>query len=92
MVVDSDSRGLEADTFGGSSKFARKTDGTGPRSGVLLPESVEGPDLAREREGELGLIVEARGDNVVRRTGAIATGSLVRGLGFEVDAVGCAGF
>jgi hypothetical protein len=92
MAVGSGPWGLEVDALAGSGEFARKTDGAGLLSGVLQPRNAEGPDLAREREGELGVTVEMGGNNVVCRTGAVATGGLVRGLCFEVDAVGRPGF
>jgi hypothetical protein len=91
VVVGSGPWGLEVATFAGSGVLVRKTDGAGGLSDVLALRSAEGPDLARERDGEPGATVEKGGDSVVYRTVAVATDSLLGGLSFEVDAVGCAG-
>ncbi len=66
--------GMEAGAFTGSSVFARKTDEEGCRfSGVLRPRSVEGPDVARRRDGEVAGTAEVDGDDLVYRARA-ATG------------------
>ena len=67
--------GVEVGAFTGSRGFAWKTDEEARRfSGVLWPRSVEGPDIARERDGELGGTTEVESDDLEYRTGAATRG------------------
>jgi|SRR5712671_1518728 len=66
---------LEVDAFGRSGVFAWKMDEDRRRfSGVLRPSRVEGPDFARERDGEVDGAAEVEGDNVVYCAGATTAG------------------
>jgi hypothetical protein len=70
VVIGKVSWGLKA----GPSVFARKTDEEACSfSGVLRPRSVEGPEIARERDGEVDVAGKAESDGLVYRAGA-ATG------------------
>jgi hypothetical protein len=75
VVIGTGSWGLEAGTFAGSSVFARKTDEEACSfSGVLRPRSVEGPDIARERDGGVDGTAMAESDDLVYRAGAATRG------------------
>ena len=74
VVIGTGSWGLEAGAFAGSSVFARNTDEEACSfSGVLRPRSVEGPDIARERDGGVDGTAMEESDDLVYRAGA-ATG------------------
>jgi hypothetical protein len=67
--------GLKAGAFAGSSVLARKTDDEACSfSGVLRPRSVEGPDIARERDGGVDGSAKVGGDDLVYRAGAATRG------------------
>jgi hypothetical protein len=66
---------MEADALAGSSIFAWKTDEEACWfSGVLRPRSVEGPDIARERDGGVDGTAEVESDDLVYRAGAATRG------------------
>jgi len=93
MATGVGSWNMEVDAFAGSGVFARKTDGAGRLSGVLRPRSAEGPDIARERDGEVDETGAVDDDRLVCCTGAVTRGCWVTGLFcLELDAGGCAGF
>jgi hypothetical protein len=75
MAPGMGSWGLKVGAFAGSSGFAWKTDEEARRfSGVLRARSVEGPDIVRERDGEVDGTAEAEGDVLVCRAGAATIG------------------
>jgi len=78
VVTGMGSCGLEAGASAGSSVFAWKTDEEACRfSGVLRPRSVEGPDIARERDGEVGVAAEVDSDDLEYRAAAATRGCWV---------------
>ncbi len=93
VVTGMGSWGLTAAAFAGSRVLARKTDEEARRfSGVLQPRSVEGPEIARERDGEVDGATEVDGDDLVYRAGASRGCWVIGLLCLEVDAVGWIGF
>ena len=74
VVIGRGSGGLQMGAFAGSSVFARKTDEACSFSGVLRPSSVDGPDIAREREGGVDGAAMVESDDLVYRAGAAARG------------------
>ena len=75
VVIGMGSWGVEVGAFTGSRGFAWKTDEEARRfSGVLWPRSVEGPDIARERDGEVGGTTEVESDDLEYRAGAATRG------------------
>jgi len=75
VVIGTESWGLKAGAFAGSSVFARKTDEEACSfSGVLRPRSVEGPEIARERDGEVDVAAKVESDGLVYRAGAATRG------------------
>ena len=75
VVTGMGSWGVEVGAFAGSSGFAWKTDEEGRRfSGVLRLRSVEGLEIARERDGEVGGTIEVESDDLEYRAGAATRG------------------
>lgn len=84
--------GLEVGAFAGSGVLAWKTDEEARRfSGVLRPRSVEGPDITRERDGEVDGTPAVESDDLVDRAGAATRGRVMGLFCLEVDAMGCVG-
>jgi hypothetical protein len=66
--------GLEVDALAGSGVFAWKVDEDRRFSGVLRPSRVEGPDFARECDGEVDGAAEVEGNDLVYCAGATTAG------------------